>query len=408
MCKGVSASKHQSDVDRVRALLAQEDLYTKEPTSIQDSRVLGLQISKVGDELFWRRRVDITDFLEFDDRICSDEAVTYQDCSSFLGQLSSLLPVLSWLRPVTALGKRIVGSAAGTTKSSWRRLANESSKRFCRYICTLLRKLGDPGRGVWAVPPRSEALHCFVDASELALGIAICDTRNRPLEDECHLRPVDVTISNKPSLHINIAELDSTILGLQKCLAFGHKSIVLYTDSKSVAGWLQLLLDHQRIRPQGLYKALVCRRLRIIQSMVVENDLILRCIWIPTTSNLADVLTRLPSVARVTIPVEISPPFSVVAAELQLGGEEGVSRFWPTKDELLAVNSSVSRPFIDKGVTESDEGLLYYKGLLYLPVVFRAKLVRGVHLSLLHAGSADVESVIKLIYNWPRMSDDIR
>ncbi|KAF4681028.1 hypothetical protein FOZ60_012702 [Perkinsus olseni] len=159
MCKGVSASKHQSDVDRVRALLAQEDLYTKEPTSIQDSRVLGLQISKVGDELFWRRRVDITDFLEFDDRICSDEAVTYQDCSSFLGQLSSLLPVLSWLRPVTALGKRIVGSAAGTTKSSWRRLANESSKRFCRYICTLLRKLGDPGRGVWAVPPRSEALH---------------------------------------------------------------------------------------------------------------------------------------------------------------------------------------------------------------------------------------------------------
>ncbi|KAF4705302.1 hypothetical protein FOZ62_013001, partial [Perkinsus olseni] len=146
------------------------------------------------------------------DRLLHDGNLTFRDCGSWLGQLLGHLPVADRLRPVVGLGRRSLGKKAGNTKASWRRLVDDESKQICLYICQLLRRLGDPAHGTWRTPDPSEELHCFIDSSELAMGVSILDSKNNVIEDDCHLRPADahnIDNSSRPSLHINISELDS-------------------------------------------------------------------------------------------------------------------------------------------------------------------------------------------------------
>ncbi|KAF4747306.1 hypothetical protein FOZ63_017694, partial [Perkinsus olseni] len=149
-----SAEQHRANVVRIRSLLKNEGLDSKDPTVFSESRVLGLQLYRDSEG----------------DRLLHDGNLTFRDCGSWLGQLLGHLPVADWLRPVVGLGRRSLGKKAGNTKASWRRLVDDESKQICLYICQLLRRLGDPAHGTWRTPDPSEELHCFIDSSELAMG----------------------------------------------------------------------------------------------------------------------------------------------------------------------------------------------------------------------------------------------
>lgn len=66
--------------------------------------------------------------------------------------------------------------------------------------------------------------------------------------------------------HINVAELDSVIKGMNTALKWGCKKLTVKTDSTTVFKWINSLLtkDH-RIKSHGLSEILVQRRLSIIE-----------------------------------------------------------------------------------------------------------------------------------------------
>ena len=91
----------------------------------------------------------------------------------------------------------------------------------------------------------------------------------------------------------------------------------LMTDSKTVAGWLsQLLSNTRRVETSGLHELLVRRCFDIIDDMVEMLSLNVEVVWIPSSENRADQLTRVPkdwlSLAK-SSPVE-SPDEVIVAA----------------------------------------------------------------------------------------------
>ena len=94
------------------------------------------------------------------------------------------------------------------------------------------------------------------------------------------------------------------------------KKFKLMTDSKTVAGWLSQLLNNTRpVRTSGPHELLVRHWLDIIDDMVKALGLTVEVVWIPSSENRADQLTRVPkdwlSLAR-SLPME--SPDEVIAA----------------------------------------------------------------------------------------------
>uniref|UniRef100_A0A5S6QEW3 RNase H domain-containing protein n=1 Tax=Trichuris muris TaxID=70415 RepID=A0A5S6QEW3_TRIMR len=86
----------------------------------------------------------------------------------------------------------------------------------------------DPVRGKWAVSGNKAKV--WVDASTLAIGIAV-EVNGAIIEDTSWLRPDDCH-------HINLAELDAVITGLNVALSWQLQDIELMTDSTTVYRWL--------------------------------------------------------------------------------------------------------------------------------------------------------------------------
>lgn len=67
----------------------------------------------------------------------------------------------------------------------------------------------------------------WVDASNLATGVILA-VDERPVEDGCWLRKPNYTS------HINVAELDAAIKGINLCIKLGFREAELKTDSAVV------------------------------------------------------------------------------------------------------------------------------------------------------------------------------
>lgn len=96
--------------------------------------------------------------------------------------------------------------------------------------------------------------------------------------------------------HINLAELEAVIKGLNLAQAWKVCTLELLTDSAVVFGWISTLLreDHP-IKVKGLGETLVRRRLALIESIIQECGLSVTVSLVRSEMNKADILTRVPT-----------------------------------------------------------------------------------------------------------------
>jgi hypothetical protein len=127
-------------------------------------------------------------------------------------------------------------------------------------------KARDPVKGRWIVPDVANG-RVWCDASSLAIGVSL-EIGGTVVEDATWLR------KEKDPMHINLAELDSVVKGVNLALRWGVRKLEVKTNSATVFGWIKSILtnDH-RIRTRGLGEALVIRRLSLLKSIIIEYEM---------------------------------------------------------------------------------------------------------------------------------------
>ena len=257
----------------VRSHLANFGLAAKDPVPLPEARVLGLRVyAKDGKvELQWKR----------DNRLPEVEgALTKRKVFSICGQLVSHYPVASWLRVWCSYVKRLasggewdkevpvgVGSTLGEVLD---RVASE-----------------DPVHGSWCVTSEARG-KVWCDASSLALGVCL-ELGGHVAEDASWLR------KEGDCAHINVAELEAVLKGVNVGIRWGLKDMELVTDSATVAGWVgSVIRDAKRPKVSGLGEMLVKRRLGMLSELISGYELTLSISLVPSSQNKADVLTRVP------------------------------------------------------------------------------------------------------------------
>ena len=125
-----------------------------------------------------------------------------------------------------------------------------------------------------------------VDASSLALGIVI-EVDGNVVEDASWLRSEDF------SSHINMAELDAVIKGVNAALAWKLKKLHVRTDSLTVYHWISNALSGKvRLKTKASSETLIRRRVDTVKALVDEYGLILDIEIVRSECNRADALTR--------------------------------------------------------------------------------------------------------------------
>ena len=170
-----------------------------------------------------------------------------------------------WLRPACSYLKRISGD------DSWDEPVPEKAKHILNEIQYKVTQK-DPVNGKWNVDNIQEGT-VWVDASSLAIGVAV-QIGDHIVEDGSWLQKRD------DAAHINLAELEAVIKGLNMAIIWDLKKVQIKTDSRTVHSWLTLILTaDRRIRTKGLSEALVRRRLSLIRDMISEYELDLSISW---------------------------------------------------------------------------------------------------------------------------------
>ena len=82
-------------------------------------------------------------------------------------------------------------------------------------------------------------LNVWCDASQIAYGVAL-ERKNQIIEDGAWLRKAD------DGTHINLAELNVVIKGVNPAMKWGAGDITIFTDSAAVYSWLSSLLKKDK------------------------------------------------------------------------------------------------------------------------------------------------------------------
>ena len=107
----------------------------------------------------------------------------------------------------------------------------------------------------------------WVDASSLATGVAI-EYDGAIIEDASWLRPVHA------DKHINLAELDAVLRGINLALHWKASGIHLRTDSACMHRWISDTLSGKaRVRTKAASEILIRRRLSTLQELAAEYRL---------------------------------------------------------------------------------------------------------------------------------------
>ncbi|KFD58278.1 hypothetical protein M513_01041 [Trichuris suis] len=214
-------------------------------------------------------------------RVWGSTQLTRRSVFSYCGRLTGHFPVCGWLRVAVAFIKRTVTAATSSwdeaVEDGWLKpLLNEIAARVSRE---------DPVRGRWDVSGNQARV--WVDASALAIGAAL-EVDGSIVEDSAWLRPNDAR-------HINMAELDAVIKGLNLALSWKMRSIELMTDSSMVFRWISDgLSGRARLKTKAANELLIRRRVGTVLSLVKEYGLELTVKLVKSANNRADALTRVP------------------------------------------------------------------------------------------------------------------
>lgn len=242
----------------------------KSPEPLKGGSALGLRLES-GDSggLVYHRGNDLPTV---------DTDLTRRELFSICGKLVGHYPVAGWLRTACSFIKR---NAEG---DKWGDpVGAETVTRIREVVDTVKRK--DPVSGVWNVKEKEHGV-VWCDASNLALGV-ILEIGNVVVEDGAWLRKKD------DFSHINVAELEAVMKGVNLGLKWGLRVLEVKTDSATVNGWLKCVIDEEKkVRTKGAAEMIVKRRLGTLKQIIDEYDLVLSVSLVPTLVNKADVLTR--------------------------------------------------------------------------------------------------------------------
>uniref|UniRef100_A0A5S6Q1P2 Integrase catalytic domain-containing protein n=1 Tax=Trichuris muris TaxID=70415 RepID=A0A5S6Q1P2_TRIMR len=201
---------------RVKEELERYGLECKSPERLADgARVLGLKVHSEHGRLMWTRGNAVGDV---------PQELTRRAVFAYCGELVGHLPVCGWLRVAAAFVKR---SANAATKSWDEPIDDGTIGPLLKEIAARVKE-HDPARGIWNVS--GDRARIWVDASGVALGVAL-EVGGAIVEDASWLRRDDAQ-------HINMAELDAVIRGLNLAIAWKMTIIELMTDSSTVYRWI--------------------------------------------------------------------------------------------------------------------------------------------------------------------------
>lgn len=316
-------------------------LLSKSPERVTDgTRVLGLRVWGEHQHLVWKRDNEVDDV---------PSVLSRRSVFSYCGKLVSHYPVCGWLRVATAYIKKM----ANHITENWDQvITNKELRKYLEEIVDEVRK-NDPVRGRWDV--QGDKARVWVDASSMALGVAV-EVDGCIVEDASWLR-------KDLSCHINMAELDAVIKGLNLALAWKVKVVDLLTDSSTVYRWISdALTGKSRLKTRAASEMLIRRRVGIILSLIEECNLQLSVTLVPSSNNKADSLTRIPQRWLKTAPVWPTDTLPVCAAGTESPGDEiatihhaaghpGVNR---TLYFVKKVNPEVTRREVQAVVTNCD------------------------------------------------------
>ena len=223
-------------------------LASKDPEQLKNgARVLGLQVWGERNTLHWRRGNEVPTM---------PRTVTRRSVFSLCGKLVGHLPVCGWLRVATAFIKR----RASAVTSRWDDGVDDGPLNTMITETLARVRKADPARGKWCVD--GSDFDVWVDASSLATGVSL-ERDGTVVEDACWMRP------EKDPQHINLAELDAIIKGVNLAILWEATTLHLFTDSACVHKWVtDTLTGRARVRTKAASEMLIRRRLSTLKSLV--------------------------------------------------------------------------------------------------------------------------------------------
>ena len=256
----------------VMAHLKRCGLESKSPESLDGGRVLGLKLDKNNSGVLVFRRGNEVPV------VADDTVVTKKQLFSICGKLIGHYPVAGWLRVACGFLKRAcVGSA-------WDDPAGGQAQSLLSDLLSRVL-LDDPVRSRWHIP-ETHVCRVWCNASSLALG-AVLEVRGEVVEDAAWLRKAS------DSAHINVAELEAVLKGLNLALKWSMTSVEIMTDSLTVMSWLRsVITEDHRVKTHGAAEMLVKRRLGVFRDLLSEFQLTVTVTFTKSEANRADALTR--------------------------------------------------------------------------------------------------------------------
>ncbi|XP_067949567.1 uncharacterized protein [Watersipora subatra] len=254
---------------RVQHHLSSFGLVTKEPVPLSDARVLGLRVTTNGAEVRWSRDGPLP---------AVGTKVTKRELFFVCGKLIGHYPVAGWLRVSCSYMKRLANVVEWYSD-----ILNDvvgMLHETLKYI-----EEHDPVGGVWTVPGCGHGT-VWCDASSIAIGVCI-EVGDVVVEDASWLKKED------DGAHINVAESDAVVKGLNLAMKWNLKRLTVVTDSKSVYAWVQSVITYShRPKVHGLCEMIVRRRLGLIAQLIDECEVELTIKLVNSSCNEADVSTR--------------------------------------------------------------------------------------------------------------------
>ena len=144
---------------------------------------------------------------------------------SVCGRLTGHFPVCGWLHVATAFVKR----RANAVTTGWDDKTQDPMLRRMLDEIVMRSSQTDPARGDWCAD--GQEVTVWMDASSLPTGVAI-EYDRAIIEDASWLQPVHA------DKHINLAELDAVLRGINLALHWKASVIHLRTDSACVHQWI--------------------------------------------------------------------------------------------------------------------------------------------------------------------------
>ena len=190
--------------------------------------------------------------------------------------------VCGWTRAATGTIKR---RASAVTKGWDDETTDDLLVRMVKETIARVKQ-DDPAKGDWCV--QRDELNVWVDASSLAIAV-LMEKDGAAIEDACWLRPTN------DAAHINLAELDAVMKGVNLALQWKVRKLLIHTDSLCVYHWISdTLTSKARVRTKAASEMLIRRRLETIRKLVTEYNLSVDAVLVTSNCNLADRLTRVP------------------------------------------------------------------------------------------------------------------